>query len=109
MRLDHPRDRKRVPGRFEHDLILCAKALRKQLQPCRRRLDPSSQTHPSVLGDRNLAEVAVHIERDDAHPYLLSLTGRGDEAGKTTTTDPCSRHTRAVAGAANYKQRARSP
>ena len=33
----------------------------------------------------------------------------GDEAGETTTTDPCARHTRAVAGAANYKQRARSP
>jgi hypothetical protein len=35
--------------------------------------------------------------------------GNGDEAGETTTTDPCSRHTRAVAGAATYKQRARSP
>ena len=38
-----------------------------------------------------------------------ALKDRGDEAGKTTTTDPCSRHTRAVAGAANYKRRARSP
>src|SRR6266536_628198 len=28
----------------------------------------------------------------------------GDEAGKTTTTDPCSRHTRAVAGAGGQLQ-----
>ena len=32
-----------------------------------------------------------------------------DEASDTTTTDPCAQHTRTVAGAANYKQRARSP
>jgi len=36
-------------------------------------------------------------------------TNIGALQGKTTTTDPCSRHTRAVAAAANYKRRARSP
>jgi len=73
MRLDDPSDRKRVPGRLEHHLIVCGKALREQFERDRLRLDSPGQTHLTALCDRDLAEVAVHVERDRAHRYLLSL------------------------------------
>jgi hypothetical protein len=108
VRLDDPGDRQRVPRRLQYDLIVCGKAPGEQLERRRRRLDSPSAAHLTALCDRDLAKVAVHVERNEAHRYLLTRWS-GDEAGETTTTDPCSRHTRAVAGAANYKQRARSP
>jgi hypothetical protein len=59
--------------------------------------------------DRNLAEIAMHIHPDASHPHLLDqLTSRGG-GRHATTTDPCSQHTRTLAGAANYKLRALSP
>jgi len=73
MRLDDPGDRERVPGRLEYDLIICGKASGEQLERSRRRLDSASTAHLTALCDRHLAEVAVHVERDRAHRYLLSL------------------------------------
>jgi len=37
---------------------------------------------PRCASRCNLAEITVHIERDEAHRYLLPLAGHGDEAGK---------------------------
>jgi len=73
MSLDDPRDRERVPGRLKHHLIIPGETLPEQLERRRRRLDPPRMAHPTTLGDCDLAEVAVHIQRDEAHAYLLSL------------------------------------
>src|SRR5439155_6295500 len=73
MSLDDPRNRERVAGRLEHDLIIRRETLREQLERRRRRLDPPRTADPSTLRDRDLAEVAVHIQRNEAHAYLLSL------------------------------------
>jgi hypothetical protein len=50
-----------------------------------------------------LTLIALAIMQPLVHAWV------GDEAGDATTTDPCARHTRTVAGAATYKPRARSP
>ena len=86
---------------------LCANSSSAAGSVCTR---PASRTSPR-LRDRDLAEVAMHVQPDEPHrtPPPLSVVDDGDEAGDTTTTDPCARHTRTVAGAATYKQRARSP
>jgi len=72
MRLDDPGDRERVPGRLEHDLIIGGKASGEQLKRRRRRLDPPGSAHLTALCDRDLAEVTVHVERNEAHRYLLT-------------------------------------
>src|SRR6266540_3863355 len=108
--LDDPRDPQRVAGRLQRDLIVDSETLRKQRQRRRLRLHPPRQPHLATLRDRDLAEVAMDVQTNEAHrsPPLARCL-RGDEAGDATTTDPCARHTRTVAGAATYKQRARSP
>ncbi len=73
VRLDDSGDRERVPGRLEHHLIIDGKALREQLERSRRRLDSPNAADLTTLCDRDLAEVAVHVERDEAHQYLLQL------------------------------------
>ena len=111
MRLDDPRDPERVACRLQRHLIVTAEAQRKQRQPRRLGLHPSGQAQLASLRDRDLAEVAIDVQPDEAHQHQLHsrLTTDRDEAGDATTTDPCARHTRTVAGAATYKQRARSP
>ncbi len=98
MSLDDPGDRERVPGRLEHHLIIPGKTLREQLKPRRRRLDPPGTAHPTTLGDRDLAEVAVHIQRDEPHAYLLSVNqrtrrrgGQNDNYGSVLAAHPGSR------------------
>ncbi len=73
VRLDDSGDREGVPGRLKHHLIICGKALSEQLECRRRRLDSPNTAHLTVLCDRDLAEVAVHVERDEAHQYLLQI------------------------------------
>ena len=99
-----------LAGRLQRNLILTAEALREQLKRRRLGSHPPRQPHHASLRDRDLAEVAMHVQSDQPHRTSPSpLVDDGDEAGDTTTTDPCARHTRTVAGAATYKQRARSP
>ena len=110
VRLEDPRDPERVAGRLQRNLIVTAEALREQLKRRRLSSHPSRQPHRASLRDRDLAEVAMHVQPDEPHRTSPSpVVDDGDEAGDTTTTDPCAQHTRTVAGAAIYKQRARSP
>jgi hypothetical protein len=61
MRLDDPRDPKRVPGRLQGDLIVSAETLRKQRQRRRLGLHPPRRPHRARLRDRHLAKVAMHV------------------------------------------------
>jgi hypothetical protein len=76
---------------------VAGKTLREQLERGRRRLDPPRTAHMTTLGDRDLAEVTVHIQRDEAHAYLLSLAaqrrrgGQNDNYGSVLTAHPGSR------------------
>jgi hypothetical protein len=94
MRRDEPRDRQRVPPRLEHHLIIRSKAPGEQLKRRRRRLDSPSTAHPAALRDRDLAEIAVHTQRNEAHPYLLlnqrtrRRGGQNDNYGSVLTAHP---------------------
>jgi hypothetical protein len=61
VRLDDPRDPKRVPGRLQRNLIVSAETLREQRQRSRLGLHPSRRPHLARLRDRHLAEVAMHV------------------------------------------------
>jgi hypothetical protein len=61
VRLEDPRDLPRVAGHLKRHPIIRAQALREQLEPLRRRLDPTRRTHSTVLRDRDLAEIEVHV------------------------------------------------
>src|SRR6266511_4762135 len=74
------------------------------------RLYPPRTAHLAVLCDRDHAEVAVHVERDETHPYLLSLAEQpevrrakrqqrirargtpGQSQGRPTTNDGLAAH-----------------
>jgi hypothetical protein len=61
VRLDDPRDRQRVARRLQHHPIRRRKALREQLKLRRCRLHTPRRPRAATIGDRDLAEVAVHI------------------------------------------------
>jgi hypothetical protein len=66
--------------------FVSAKARREQLELVRLRLHSPRKPDPTVLGHRDLAEVAMDIQPDkSASPLLLSGRSARDEAGKTTT------------------------
>jgi len=109
VRLDDPRDREPVAARLQRHPVARGKAAREQLERLRLSLDSAGKPHLTRLGDRDFAKVAMDVERDKAHLSSSRSPADRAEAGNTTTTDPCSRHIRAVAGAANYNSRARSP
>src|SRR5712691_5838921 len=77
-----PGDRQRIPARLEHHLIVRAEALREQPELVGSRLDPPSTAHLTALCDGDLAEVAVHVERDETHHYLLLLGGQRRRGGQ---------------------------
>jgi hypothetical protein len=72
VRLDDPRDLERVAGRLQRDFIITAEALREQLKRRRRGLHPPRQPHLARLRDRDLAEVAMHVQPDSS--IWLSMT-----------------------------------
>ena len=79
VRLDDPRDLPRVAGHLQRHPIARAEALREQLQRLRRRLDPARRADLAGLDDRDLAEVAMHVQPDRPHhrapPSLARQTG----------------------------------
>ena len=86
---------------------LCANSSSAAGSVCTR---PASRTSPAsaIATSQKSRCTSNPMNRIEHHLHPRSLTD-GDEAGDTTTTDPCAQHTRTVAGAATYKQRARSP
>jgi hypothetical protein len=67
IRLDDSRDRERIAGRLERDLVVGAEALREQLQRLGIRPHPRRGSDRAALSDRDLAEVAMNIQRDETH------------------------------------------
>ena len=61
VRLKDPRDLPRVAGHLKRDPIIGARALREQLEPLRPRLDPTGRAHRTVLRDRDLTEIQMHV------------------------------------------------
>ena len=111
VRLEDPRDLPALPS-TSNATRSSAQALRKQLQPLRRGRDPTGRTHATVLDDRDLAEIQVHIQPDRpphrSPPRLRTLTA-GEPAGKRHRRDTRSRHNRASRRGGHRKARARSP
>ena len=87
MRLEDPRDRQRVAGRLQHHPVRRRQAPREQLQLLRRRRDPPGRARPAALADRDLAEVAMHIQPDrSAHRHLPARRRRQRESGGQNDT-----------------------
>jgi len=61
MRLEQPRDRERVAGRLQHDLVVGRQAPRKQLQLVAPGRDPACRSGLAAVRDRDDAEVLVDV------------------------------------------------
>ena len=60
-------DRPRVASHLQRDPITRIEALREQLQRLGPGLDPPRRPQPALRHDRDLAEVAMDIQRDRSH------------------------------------------
>ena len=76
-----PHDRVRVPGRLQRDLVAGRQAVGEDPQRLRRRRDPPGLADQAVLPDRDLRELAMHIESEaPARHALTSIDGWIGEA-----------------------------
>src|SRR5215218_8620864 len=74
VRLEDPRDLPRAPRHLQRHPIARRKTRREQLKPLRRRRDPTSRAQRAALDDRDLAEIAVHVQADRSpHRSHLAL------------------------------------
>src|SRR5215204_1058356 len=71
MRLEDPRDLPRIARHLQGDPVARVKALPEQLQRLRPSLDPTGRAQPALRDDRDLAEVAMHVQR--YRPHVSSL------------------------------------
>jgi hypothetical protein len=73
MRLDDPRDLPHVAGGLQRDPVTWLEVPREQLKRLGSSLDPAGRAHPTTIDDRDLAEIAMHIQRSRSHhPSLPS-------------------------------------
>jgi hypothetical protein len=109
--LEQPRDRVRVTGRLERDLVLLAQAAGKQPQRLRCRLDPARRADDTLLPDRDLGKLAVHVESDTAShtPSFQPVVDVGAQAGKRHLRIRARSASGPVAAAATSLTRAHSP
>ena len=95
MRLQDPHDRERVAGRLEGDGVAGPEPAGERLDLGRCGADPAGGPHQSLLGDRDLAEVAMDVQADRTHGSLLALrleTRRANDTyGSVLTAHPGSR------------------
>src|SRR4051812_18863420 len=104
MRREDPGDRQRVARGLQHHPVARRQARREQLEPVAARRDPTRRPRPAALADRDLAEVAMHVQPDE--PAHRHLHGSHDNERETEG----ERHLRIrarsapgqVAGAASY-------
>jgi len=97
VRLDEARDRPSVAGHLERDVVTAVEAPREQLERLGLRLDPAARAQHAVLDKRDLAEVAVDIQRHSsqlAAPLVTRFETRRT-GGQTTSTDPRPQRNRA--------------
>src|SRR5215207_7094565 len=64
VRLEDPRDLPRAPRHLECHPVRRRQALREQLHLLRRRRDPTSAANRAALDERDLAEIAAHVQPD---------------------------------------------
>jgi len=64
VRLDQPRDLPRVARHLKRHPIIRGKAPREQLDLLWLGLDPTGRAKLTILDDRDLAEIQMHIQRD---------------------------------------------
>ena len=79
--LEQPRDRKRVPGRLDRDLVRLGEALREQAQRLRRRRNLPARARNAALQDRHLAELAMDIQTDRPHRPVTAFPVRVADSG----------------------------
>ncbi len=104
-RLDHADDRVRVARRLNRNLILRPKALGENPQHLTADLDLSGVPDRPVLPDRDLRELAMHIQTDTSPSHLpppISVDHDGSQAGERHLRIRARSATGQVAGAANY-------
>ena len=99
MRLDDPRDRHRVRGRLDRDLVAVDQATARTASSARGSVAtrPAART-AAVLGDRDLTEVAMHVHPDASHQHPPSSTwtsreraGERDNYGSVLSAHPDTR------------------
>lgn len=73
VRLEDAGDLHRPAGRLEHHFVVAAEALGEQLELVGLGLDPPRGANRAALCDRDLAEIAMYIQRDCAHACSLRL------------------------------------
>jgi hypothetical protein len=67
----------RVPRRLDRDLILRAQAVREHTQALAADLDPPGMPHPAVLPDRDLRELAMHVQTDTSPSHRFTSIDLG--------------------------------
>src|SRR4051794_13258759 len=90
--------RRCVAGRLDRDLVARRETVSERPQPLRRRRDLAGLAHLTVLPDRDLRELAMHIESEAPARHLLTSNRRRtwrETGGQTTPTDSRSRRIRA--------------
>ena len=70
---------------------LCANSSNASGRAC----DPAGRAQPALRDDRDLAEVAMHVQRYRSHLASSPSLTRGRTGGQTTSTDPRSQRNRA--------------
>jgi hypothetical protein len=86
VRLEDPGDLPSTAGHLQRHPILGPEASGEQLEHVRRRLDPPRRPHRPRLADRDLAEIAMHVQPDrstDRPPHdnlLASMDGENQRA-----------------------------
>jgi stalled ribosome rescue protein Dom34 len=86
VRLDNARDGVRRTGRLERHLIVRPQAPREQLKLLDARPNPPRRADlTALLLDRDLAEVAVDIQRYRAHVASSQMADRGRRSGQNDT------------------------
>jgi len=113
MALQQPHDRVRIASRLQRDLVGRRETAGEQPQRLRCRVDPSGLADQPVLPDRDLREIAMHIQSDAPSAHCAHLVSRGrwvkQKAGKTTPTDPRSKRIRASRRGGHLLTRPRRP
>ena len=72
VRLENPRDRERVAGRLQRDLIVGVQAAGEEFKRPRIARDAPRPSRRPLLTNRHLAELAMHIQPDrPQHPSSL--------------------------------------
>ena len=112
VRLEQPGDRVRVARRLDRDLVLGARlSANSRSASGVVAICPAWRTTP-VLPDRDLRELAMHIQPDTSAASLAHLrpsVDRWETGGQTTPTDPRSQRIRASRRGGQLLTRARSP